>query len=359
MRTLDYLARLVAFNTSNPPGGDGELSSYLIAELQAEDMHKPDRIEHVVVEDGKHSYVAAIWGEPDRMLNIHTDTVPANEGWTASPFELRVVDDHVYGLGAADTKGNIAAVLDLLRHQRPKNVMVLFSGDEENAGSCCVRAFLQSELVRGIKKAIICEPTDLHVGMAHRGYIKFRVTAEGPGGHSSRVDDMVNPLVSVCRSAVLLDDLAKMHRNDGSEPFFGLCLNVGKIGGGVAANVVPARASLDLSMRPPPGFDVGRFFERFEQAAKEVALHVRLLQSFDGPSLKTPDVSAFDEYFNKLAGAPLALDFWTETALFVRQGINSVVFGPGSVRQAHAPDEFVKLGDLHQAREVYQRFLCG
>jgi acetylornithine deacetylase len=359
MRTLDYLSHLVAFDTRNPPGGDGELISYLRAELMRDGMQKPDRIEHVVVESGRHSYLAAVWGVPNRMINIHCDTVPANDGWSASPFELRLIDDRAYGLGTADTKGNIAAVLSLLNTQRPQNALVLFSGDEENAGSCCVRAFLQSELAHGIKNAIVCEPTDLRIGTSHRGYVKFRVAAEGPGGHSSRVDEMVNPMMTVCRAATLLDDLAHQYHDDGNAPFFGLCLNVGVVTGGLAANVVPSRATLECSLRPPPGFDVRTFFERFEHELSVLKLSARLIQSFEGPALKTPQPEAFTPYFTGLAGEMTALDFWTETALFVHHGINSVVFGPGSVRQAHAPDEYVEIADLKQAGEVYQRFLCG
>jgi len=358
MRTLDYLSRLVSFDTRNPPGGDSELLAYLVAELSRDQPGRPDRLEHVIVEPGKHGYVAAFYGEPRRCINVHVDTVPITEGWTHPPLELTVVGEKAYGLGAADTKGNIAILLDLLNQHRPQNAVLLFSGDEENAGSCCIRAFLQTPEAKEIREAIVCEPTDLALGVAHRGYIKFRLTDEGPGGHSSRADEMQNPLINICRMATILDDVAKDFLSVGTAPFFGLCLNIGKISGGVAANVVPTRATLEASLRPPPVMDISEFFRAAQAALKTKNFSQTLLQIFAGPAFATRDVSAFKNTFENHFARQTPLNFWTETALFSDLGVNAVVFGPGSVTQAHAPNEFVQIADLQIASAFYQNFLC-
>ena len=358
MRTLDYLSRLVSFDTRNPPGGDSELLAYLVAELSRDQPGRPDRLESVTVEVGKHGYVAAFYGEPRRCINVHVDTVPITEGWTHPPLELTLSGDKAYGLGTADTKGNIAVLLDLLNHHRPQNAVLLFSGDEENAGSCCIRAFLQTPEAKEIREAIVCEPTDLALGVVHRGYVKFRLSAEGPGGHSSRANEMSNPLIDVCRMAAILDDVAKDFLSVGAAPFFGLCLNIGKISGGVAANVVPTRVLLEASLRPPPALDVSEFFKVAQGALKEKGFSQTILQVFAGPAFATREVSVFKNIFGDHFLRQMPLDFWTETALFADFGVNAVVFGPGSVTQAHAPDEFVKIEDLQKASDVYQSFLC-
>ena len=130
---------------------------------------------------------------PRVLLNAHVDTVPANEGYTSPPHLLVRRGDRLYGLGTADIKGAVAAILEALAAgpiTRP--VGVLFSGDEEHGGGC-IRAFLDSGAARGLERAIVCEPTRCRVGVRHRGIGAATVTLEAEGGHSSRVDEMVEP----------------------------------------------------------------------------------------------------------------------------------------------------------------------
>jgi acetylornithine deacetylase/succinyl-diaminopimelate desuccinylase-like protein len=91
-------------------------------------------------------------------------------------------------------------------------VGVLFSGDEEHGGSC-IRAFLDSDAARGLERAIVCEPSNCQVGVRHRGIGAATVTLEGPGGHSSRVEEMVNPIAVLARAAVALDTMGSEYRS--------------------------------------------------------------------------------------------------------------------------------------------------
>src|SRR3954469_556891 len=143
----DMLAELVAFPTQQGGGDERKLCDHLAPRLRAFGAE-------VVVADAPRTdgsagaYVFARWGTPRRIINAHVDTVPANAGWTRSPWEPHVADGKLYGLGACDTKAAIAATLVALESARPENFGVLFSGDEE-AGSRVMHAFLTSPHARG------------------------------------------------------------------------------------------------------------------------------------------------------------------------------------------------------------------
>ena len=162
--------------------------------------------------------------------------------------------DRLHGLGTADIKGAIAAILEALAAgpvTRP--VGVLFSGDEEHGGSC-IRAFLDSDAARGLERAIVCEPTGCRVGVRHRGIGAATVTLEAPGGHSSRVDEMVNPIAVLARAAVALDDMGDRILGEGAGRASRASTSTSPaLDGGIAFNVIPTRATLTLSLRPAPG----------------------------------------------------------------------------------------------------------
>src|SRR5688572_24872834 len=192
MQVVEVLRRLIAQRSDNPGTGGPVLAELLRGELAA---LAPDAL-HVLRCDA-HASVLATWGSPSLLVNAHLDTVPVNPGWSADPFVARVTDDRVVGLGACDTKGAIAAILCALATRRPKDTAVLFSGDEEGTSSC-MRALVAGELARrtggGLRRAIVCEPTSLGVGVRHRGILHYDVTRTGPGGHSSRADTMARPI---------------------------------------------------------------------------------------------------------------------------------------------------------------------
>ena len=123
---------------------------------------------------GRHHGVLALFGaSPSLLLNAHMDTVPANTGYSAPPHAASVRNGRLYGLGSADTKGAIAAILQALADlqaagRRPRDVAVLFSGDEEKHATVA-RSFIASERAQGLARAIVCEPTSCRVGHRHRG----------------------------------------------------------------------------------------------------------------------------------------------------------------------------------------------
>jgi acetylornithine deacetylase len=353
------LADLVAFDTQNPSGNERPLALHLARELAALGA---DNVEAFTA--GRHHGVLARFGAAPRLLlNSHIDTVPANSGYTAPPHRLVERDGRLYGLGAADTKGSIAAILEALALRRSskariRDVAVLFSGDEEK-GATVARAFLASPRGKGFERAIVCEPTGCRVGTRHRGIASIEAVATSPGGHSSRADDLPSPMVVLARVALALDQLGQRHRALGIEGFRGLCVNVACLEGGVAFNVVPARAKLTVSVRPPPGSNMRAILGEMESEAKRAAAPEAIDWAVvhENPPFATRDLKAFEPLLGERARAPIDLGFWTEAALYAGAGIDSVVFGPGDIAQAHGADEFVEIKQLEAARDAFTTLL--
>jgi acetylornithine deacetylase len=354
----ERLAELVSFDTRNPEGDEKPLVHKLARDLAALGAAAVEE-----VDVGDHAYVYARFGaeRPTLLLNAHVDTVPTNSGYSSPPHILVRRGDRLHGLGAADTKGAIAAILEALAARAPDrqpHVGVLFSGDEERTGTC-IRAFLDSDAARGLTHAIVCEPTGCRVGVRHRGIGAATATLEGPGGHSSRVDGIVNPISVLARAAVALDDWGISERDRGPAGFQGLCLNVASLDGGLAFNVVPTRATLSLSLRPAPGADLAAVLAEAERRVRAAtAPHaVTWKVEAQSPPFETRALGAFAPFLGAAVEKAVDLGFWTEAARLSERGIDAVVYGPGVVEQAHAADEHVTIAELETARTTFAHVL--
>src|SRR5205823_11402692 len=138
--------------------------------------------------------------------------------------------------------------------------------------------------------------------------------------------------------------------------FRGMCMNVAKLDGGIAFNVMPEEATVTISVRPPPGTDVEYVREQLHALALDVVPRAQLVVPMSNPSFHTRAPSEFPEVLG--AAAPIDLAFWTEAALLAAAGIDSVVYGPGDIANAHAPDEFVPIADLERARDTFAAVLA-
>ena len=362
-RAAELLSQLIRIRT-HQPGADGvggnerALCDHLVPLLL---KHSPDEIVIVDVKrggGGPGAYVFARWGTPARLINAHLDTVPPNAGWTRDPWTPSIKDGRIYGLGSCDIKGAIAATLVALERTPPKNVAVLFSGDEEH-GTACVAHFLASPRARGVTHAIVCEPTGRRAGIAHRGMWAYRARLRGPGGHSSKADHVARPIAKLARLAVALDDLAIARINEGLADMKGLCMNIAALPGGIAFNVIPAEAELVFSLRPWPGFDRAAWDAWLREKIAAIDPAIELTLEVDHAPFACADASSVKRMVEGHVTSFGSLDFWTEAALYQAAGIHSIVVGPGDIAQAHSPDEFVTTDDLAWAIDVYARVLAG
>lgn len=354
----ELLAELVAFKTQqagsdSTAGDERPICEHLAKQLRALDC------DDVVVGGGRctdgreGAYVFARWGTPKRVINAHVDTVPANAGWSRDPWTSAVIDGRLYGLGSADTKGAIAAALVAIANKRPRDLGVLFSGDEE-AGSGVMQAFLASPHAREIEQVIVCEPTARAAGVAHRGVLGQKATLLGPGGHSSKADHLPKPIAQLARFAAALDDAGVRRLHDGPPGMTGTCLNIASLAGGVAFNVVPARGELEWSLRPYPAFDRAGWDREVTALARAIDPAIALEVTIDHAPFACEALVDLVRPFARRIGP---LDFWTEAALWEAAGKHAIVIGPGDIQQAHAPDEYVPLADLEWAVELFTSLL--
>lgn len=354
---LDHLRKLVAFDTRNGSGNEIACVEWLADALKA---HAPDQliVETVGRSRGKtdSAFVFASWGQPKTVLNVHIDTVPSGEGWTADPLELVERDGRAYGLGTCDIKGAAAAILAGLDDVTPCDVAILFSGDEEHGSEVMPEVIARGRLM-GIKRAVVCEPTSGRVGRAHRGMLAFSATFKGPGGHSSLSDSIEAPLLKAARFAAALGDYKVAHQSFGEKPFRGLCVNIGDLKSDGAYNVIPTTASAWISLRPPPGDDVrvreGDLIAMAQAASADVETDTIVAFA----PFASLDIEAFKPVF--VSEEVVDLPYWTEASMMSGAGINAIVYGPGNLDQAHRPNEYVELDQLHAAQMRYAAILAG
>jgi acetylornithine deacetylase len=348
------LSQLVTFRTDVHEGHERPLADHLAALLR---LRGPDEVTVIDVPraDGHKvaSSVYARFGRPRLLVNAHLDTVPPNAAWSSDPFVARIDGGRLHALGAADTKGAAAAILAALEEVTPKDTAILFSGDEEFSG-VAIRAFVASAHRAGLERAIVCEPTNLGIGTRHRGFMVFDVTVTGPGGHSSHADALPSPIAMLSRLAVAVDDWAQRHKSIGPPGFPGMCVNLAQLDGGVAFNVIPAQARLTVSLRPPPGADTPAIIAELETLTRAVLPEGTFRVVRNNAPFATRELASFERLLGDAARAPIDLGFWTEAAVLSEAGIDAVVMGTGDITQAHGPDEWVTLDELHRAHHLFR-----
>lgn len=356
---LQHLESLVSFDTRNPPRdiGTGGMFDYLRAQL-------PGFVCTVTDHGAGAVSMLAVRGKPTRVFNVHLDTVPSSEAWSADALTLRVNDGKAIGLGACDIKG-AAAGLVVAAQRTTGDAAFLFSTDEEANDARCIAAFLSSD--QGFSEAIIAEPTQCEAVLAHRGIASVLMKFRGAAGHGSGANAMhSNALHHAMRWGANALDLveAESHRRFGG--LTGLRFNIGKVEGGIKANVIAPSAELRFGFRPLPSHDIDELHARFRDcvAVESVGYYE---ETFRGPSLPAGDVASAEE--RRLAARDLAdelglqigsaVDFWTEASLFSAAGLTAFVYGPGDIAQAHTADEWVALDQLERYTASIIRILDG
>jgi len=356
--TLGHLRALVAHDTRNPPRaiGTGGIFDYLGAQLAG--------FEQTLADHGAGAVsLLAVRGTPRLLFNVHLDTVPDSPHWSTSPFELRVGNDRATGLGACDIKGAAAAMLAVAQAV-DGDCAFLFSTDEEANDARCVPAFVQGP--HAYDAVIVAEPTRGEAVLAHRGIDSVRVRFAGRAGHASGEQTAADSALhqAVRWGSRALDHVeAQAHQRFGG--LTGLRFNLGRIEGGIKANVIAPEAEVKFGFRPLPSMDPDDLLATFHDMADPHP--AEFVETFRGPSLPAGDAAAAEA--RRLAardladelGLPIgnAVDFWTEASLFSAAGYTSLVFGPGDIAQAHTADEWVALDQLAAYAEHLQRIIQG
>jgi len=308
------------------------------------------------------------------VFSGHSDVVPVtDQDWTSDPFEMIERDGKLYGRGTCDMKGFIAATLAMAPHyaqldlKRP--VHFAFTHDEEIGcigGIQLVKDLANKELKPSI--AIIGEPTDMRVIEGHKGCCEYTTHFVGLEGHGSTPDTGVNAAEYATRYVMKLmhvREQLKMRTPPGSqfEPPE-TTINIGAVHGGVAHNVIAGKAYVDWEMRPVQTSDGD-----FVKTQINDYVHNELLPAMQSVyaqssinthcrgevlGLEPLDVNTARDLIQELTGANGTdlVSFSTEAGLFQSLGMDVVVCGPGSIAQAHKPDEYIAIEQLEQCLQL-------
>jgi len=362
------LRALIAIPSVNPRSqpphpaapGEADLAAFLQDWLATRDID-------VTIHDalpGRPNVVAVVPGRTRQavVLEAHTDTVEIDQ-MTIDPFAGTVADGRIHGRGACDTKGSLAAFLLALQQLAaddvppPVTVVLAAVADEEHLYHG-VSAFLDHAPELDYAGAVVGEPTELRAGIAHKGVVRCTIHVHGRSGHSSR------PAEALSAVRLAIDVVAALEADPGTDrihPVLGEATRtVVRIHAGDGPNVVPGHCEIDIDRRTLPGEDPHEVWRALGQELEAVLPH---RVTIDEPfvvdyALDTPAESAVVTGLTErlashgLAAEPTGLTFCSDASKFGLRGIPAVVFGPGSISQAHTDDEFVDLADVATARDV-------
>jgi acetylornithine deacetylase len=311
------------------------------------------------------------------MLSGHTDVVPVDgQDWHSDPFTVLAAGDRLFGRGTADMKSFLAVVLALLPRlmARPLRIPIhlAFSYDEE-VGCRGARRLIAAIADRPDRPrlCIVGEPTLMQPVTGHKGKRSFRCRVHGFECHSALAHLGVNAIEAAAELVAQLKAMARRRRDAGpfdpeyTPPY--TTIQTGVIHGGTALNIVPKDCAFDFEFRLLPGddpdagigelraFAENRLLPEMRAVRPEAAIEFEELSAF--PGLDTADDAEITRLVAALTGAngTAKVSFGTEGGLFQEAGIPTIVCGPGSIEQAHKPDEFIDLDQVAQCERFVGR----
>jgi acetylornithine deacetylase len=342
--------------------------------------------------------IARIDGDdgPVLLLEAHQDTVPV-DGMTIDPFAPQIRNDRLFGRGACDNKGGMAAMISamvrlaeerrlphpgpLLKGEGDKTiptVVLACTVNEEHGFTgatalCQLWSGLPNEIIpKRPSAAIVAEPTDLNVVVAHKGMVRWRCHTLGRATHSSQPELGQNAIFRMAHVLRALEEYQQKIAGKLAE--HALCgrptLSVGTINGGLSVNTVPDRCSIEIDRRLVPGEQAQRARQHvIDFVAAQTALGNTIVH--DEPFMQSVGLN---DAHNQSTAKQLArtvrsirgdepqihgVAFGTDAMCYDAAGVPSVVFGPGSIKQAHTADEWVPLAEVEQAAEAIYQFIAN
>jgi len=398
---VQVLSDLVRIPSVNPMGravsGDIYFEHRVTAHLEALFRGLGLPVERHTVAPKRDNIITRIEGDvpPERggkilMLEAHQDTVPV-DGMTIEPFAAKIDGGRLYGRGSCDIKGGMAAMIVALARLarekpagRPTVVMACTINEEHGFTGATHWAATYSGkipasgrgpelpppagrsqlLPRVPDAAIVAEPTRLNVVVAHKGAARWRLVTQGVATHSSQPQLGENAIYTMARVVVELEKYAKeVVPKLGQHPLCGHpTLSVGIVSGGISVNTVPDRCTIEIDRRVLPVEDPQAAFDHCVQhLARHVQPPVKLVH--ETPFMLTRGLAdgANDRHAARLCeairarggpGERIGVPFGTDAPHFAATGCPTVVFGPGSIDQAHTADEWIDLDQLRAAAEI-------
>jgi len=366
------LESLIAISSENPPGGEDKIIGFIADEVLST-LGIPST--RVPLEPGRSSLIARIPGrDPGSVVFCgHVDTVRSEPSqWQTNPLLPDRQGERIVGLGAADMKGGIAAMLHIFRELTErefipsKSIVLALTADEERSyrGAATLAS---SGLLDDAELVVIAEPTAGRAYTGQKGELWIRARFRGQEAHGSMPDTGANAIVPAARLCIELQDEAKRF------PIIPGCgrtsLNIGEFHGGRQINIVPDRASVSLDVRIVQPEDRDRFIQVTRSLGTSIAQASGTQFDLEIVNDKAPITSdanhAMVQTFLHAAAAvhggpiePSVVPYSTDAVEIIpRLNVPLIVYGPGSIEQAHQPDEYLEIESLKKAMEVFARFL--
>jgi acetylornithine deacetylase/succinyl-diaminopimelate desuccinylase-like protein len=361
-RVVELAAELVRIDSVNPGLIAGAAGEAEMARFVADWFERAD-LEVSVVEpvSGRPSVIGIARGRGGGralMLNAHLDTVGVET--MEAPFDARIDNGRLYGRGSYDMKGALAAAMlaaaDAQERDLRGDVIVAAVADEE-LGSLGTEAILEDVHADA---AIVCEPTELRVAVAHRGFAGFQIETRGVAAHGSRPDLGVDAIVRMGHVLVALEELDSQLQAGRRHPLVGAAsLHASLIQGGQELSSYPERCLVSGERRTLPGESLAHVEAQLKAAAGDADARVFVSREpfeMDERHALVGTVAAAAQ-----TEGVVGLPFWTDAALIAGAGVPTVLFGPAG-EGAHAAVEWVDVGSLERCREVYAAVadaVCG
>ncbi len=376
-RSLGYLESLVGFDTTSRLSNLGliEFVEGQLAPLGATLRRAPN-------DEGTKTNLLASIG-PDVaggvVLSGHTDVVPVDgQAWTSDPFTVTRRGDRLHGRGTCDMKGFLALAMaaaePLAAAPLKRPVHFAFTYDEEIG---CVGAPRLIALIGQVLPApaavIVGEPTNMEAVSGHKGIVSYRVTVTGREAHSSLTHLGVSAVMAAVK---LMDTLRRMaealeRAADPASPFQpkGASLTIGQVNGGTAVNILARECVFVFDLRCPPGLDAEALILPFieEARAMDAALKARapeagvLVQRRSAtPSFAPQPDGPAERLARRLAGdngPRRVVPYAAEAGQFQGAGLSTVICGPGSIEQAHQPDEYIEIAQMERGAQFMARLV--
>lgn len=334
------------------------------------DLGFDTRIETLPNQPHKANLIATLGrGEGGLVLAGHTDTVPFDaHSWHQDPFKLTEKDDKLFGLGATDMKGFFPVVLAAVRafaHTPLRAALTVIATADEETSMAGARALSLSSHLKA-RAAIIGEPTGLRPIRMHKGIMMEAITIRGHSGHSSNPALGNNALDAM---HTVMGDLMAFRQSLQTQyqhPGFAVkvpTLNLGCIHGGDSPNRICGDCELQFDLRSLPGMDNQQLHadiaERLRPLAEQLNVDITLRPLFsDVPAFEQAQSSELVQQCETLSGhASVSAGFATEAPFLQKLGMQTVILGPGSIDQAHQPNEFIPLDQIGPAVSLIQHLI--
>ena len=353
---------------AGPVSGDGaerELTDWLANHTEA--LGAQVIVDHV--EDNRSNVYARFEGSSDRAvtIDVHLDTVGV-EHMTDDPFDGRIEDGRVYGRGSVDTKATFAVVLQVLEELRAAGkrpiptVNIVGTVSEEGGGLLVAARYRDWLLERGqrIEQIVVAEPTMCAPVHGHKGGIGLDVTVHGHAAHSSKPHLGANALSGAARVVVAIDDeQERLEALEATTPVGKGTVSVTELAGGLARNIIPDECTLYVGRRTAPGEDIDQvraaLCHLIENSAAPLTTTIESLYGDGSPGFyQDPSCSLVTVLAQLADTSPTTAEYGSNALKYGEVADQLVVFGPGSIDQAHQAVEWVDIGQLNRAVDVYR-----